>query len=180
MYWFAYSVYWSDYISGRSNRCMELDILVTAEFLQNATQVTSTQMPEIIPSHWLLLQLTDVMMTCRVMWKFSDPLPIHSKQQCLWRSSGSVYQQYIKTQPAEQLIISGILETEVSSSDSVFNYVFTTPGVYDVTLVATTDHGCSSTDLRRVTIFEKTAVVDFSGMDVCQLLLHSINQKYHQ
>ncbi|MFN8142839.1 MAG: PKD domain-containing protein [Bacteroidia bacterium] len=55
----------------------------------------------------------------------------------------------------------------VSSSDSVFNYVFTTPGVYDVTLVATTDHGCSSTDLRRVTIYEKPAV-DFSGMDVCQ------------
>ncbi|MBK9524923.1 MAG: PKD domain-containing protein [Bacteroidetes bacterium] len=55
----------------------------------------------------------------------------------------------------------------ISSTDSAFNYIFNTPGVYDVTLVATTDHGCSSTDLRRVTIYDNPDV-DLTGTDVCQ------------
>ena len=82
MYWFAYSVLLIRLYLRTEQSLHGTGHLVTAEFLQNATQVTSTQMPEIIPSHWLLLQLTDVMMTCRVMWKFSIHCPFHSKQQC--------------------------------------------------------------------------------------------------
>ena len=54
-----------------------------------------------------------------------------------------------------------------SSTDSTFSYVFNTPGTYDVTLVSTTGHGCSSSDLRRLTIYEKPDV-DLAGEDVCQ------------